>query len=69
MNLLKDEIVLEDNYEISEGDHIIREIKDTKEIEVVEESTVLEEQIENITKDNNDESIEIDSINNLEKIK
>ena len=37
VNLLKDEIVLEDNYEISEGDHIIREIKDTKEIEIVEE--------------------------------
>ena len=68
VTLLKDEIVLEDNYEILEGDHIIREIKTLEKIEAVEESMVSEKQIENITKDNNDESIEIDSINNLKKI-
>ena len=68
VTLLKDEIVLDGTYEISEGDHIIREIKKPEEIEAVEESMISEKQIENITKDNNEESIEIDSISNLEKI-
>jgi len=68
VNLLKDQILLEDNYEIPEGDHLIKEIKESEEIQVVEDSMVLEKQIENTSEDNNDESIVIDSINNLEKI-
>lgn len=68
VTLLKDQIVLEDTYEISEGDHIIRKIKNIDEIEAAEESTVLEKQMENTTKDNDGQSIEINSINNLEKI-
>ena len=64
VNLLKNESILEDAYEISEGDHIVKEIKDLKEIEVVEESKVLEKQIKAMKKDNNNENIEIDNINN-----
>jgi len=62
VSLLKDEVLLENNYEIAEGDHIITIIKDAEEI--VEESAVLE----NITKDSTDESIENDSMSNFEKI-
>jgi len=68
VNLLKNEIALEDTYEISEGDHIVKKIKDPKESEAVEESKVLEKPIEAMQKDNNDESIEIDNINNPNKI-
>jgi len=35
VNLLKNEIELEDIYEISEGDHIAKEIKDPKEIDYI----------------------------------
>ncbi|MCE5222354.1 MAG: rod shape-determining protein [Clostridium sp.] len=68
VNLLKNEIALEDTYEISEGDYILKKIKDPKEVEVVEENKFLEKQIEAIGKDNNDESIEINNINNPDKI-
>jgi len=67
MNLLKDEVILEDNYEILEGDHIISEIKYVKEINPLEESTVFEKQMETTIEYNADESIEIDNRNNVEK--
>jgi cell division protein FtsA len=66
VSLFKDEVVLENNYQIAEGDHIITIIKDAKEI--VEESAVLENQVEDITKDSTGESIENDSMSNFEKI-
>ena len=61
VNLVKDEIALEDAYEISEGDHIV------KEIEVLEDIKAEENKMKAITKDNSDESMEID-INNTDKI-
>jgi cell division protein FtsA len=68
VNLAKDEIALEDAYEISEGDHIVKEIKDPKEIKVSEDIKAEENKMKAITKDNSDESIEIDNINNTDKI-
>ena len=62
VNLVKDEIALEDAYEISEGDHIV------KEIEVLEDIKAEENKMKAITKDNSDESMEIDNINNTDKI-
>ena len=68
-NLLKGEVILEDTYEISEGDHIIKEIKAPKEIEVSEEIKTEENKMEVIEKGNSDQSIEIDNINYSDKIK
>ena len=68
VNLLKGEVILEDTYEILEGDHIIREIKATKETELSEEIKTEENEMEVIAKENSYQSIENDNINYLDKI-
>ena len=69
INLLKDEVILEDTYEILEGDSIISEIRTIKESDLLEENTVLEKQIENIVEYNDDESTENNNRNSVEKIR
>ena len=45
---MKNEILLEDTYEILEGDRIVKEIKTSEEIKAIEESKELEKQEEEI---------------------
>lgn len=64
VNLMKDINFLEDDYEILEGDHITREIKETKEIEAVEEIN-----IEDIAKEINDnQDTELNDLSNANKM-
>lgn len=74
VNLIKDGFMLEDDYEISEGERITREVKEITEDEVEAANTVekeiLEEQIEknvdqNYIKDNNIEEFTQEKINPL----
>ncbi len=68
VNLLKDESLLGDTYELSEGEHIGRKTKILKETEIRKDIKDKDEPIENITKDYNyySENIEFD---NLDEIK
>ena len=64
VDLFKNEVALEDIDEISEGDHIIKAIRDSKEIEIIQESKTLGNVIEVMEKDTDYESIAINNINN-----
>ena len=68
VNLFKEESILEDNYEICEGDYIIKQIKNTKESQLSEEVKAFENKIDDIIEDNNEENIKIDNINILDEI-
>lgn len=55
VNLLKNEVILGDDYEILEGDHIVKEIKTSKEIQNIEEVKLEEKQeTEEATENNTD---------------
>lgn len=69
VNLLKDGNLLEDNYEILEGDCIIRKVNMSKESEDVEEIKIKNEKIESINEEIDFyKNTESDNINNLNKI-
>jgi len=67
VTLLKDEIILESTYEIQEGDHIVKQIKNSQEIEVVEESKVLEKQAEKIESYENENNMSTENTDDLDK--
>jgi cell division protein FtsA len=67
MNLFINENILENTYEILEGDHIVREVKIPKENEIAVD--MIENQIDDITKDNSDGNIEIDNKNCSSELK
>lgn len=66
VKLLKGEIILEDTYEILEGDHIVKEIKNSQEIQVIEENIELENLAEK-TESYENEYNEVTDNNDLEK--
>jgi cell division protein FtsA len=71
VNLLKDGNILEDNYEILEGDHIIRGFVLSEENKVVEELKTEENQMENTTdncKEISNENIKIDNISRTDQL-
>ena len=69
MNLMKDGILLDDDYEILEGDHITRDIKESKRVEAYKEINVKEEQIEDTTEGiNNSPNIDFNNENDSTKI-
>lgn len=69
VNLLKDGNLLEDNYEILEGDCIIRKVNMSKESEDVEEIKIKNEKIESINEEIDFyKNTKSDNINNLNEI-
>ncbi len=67
VNLVINEVLLEDTYEILEGDHIVKEIKTSEEIETIEEIKELENQEEKIESYENENNMVTDNMDGLEK--
>lgn len=67
VKLLKGETILEDICEIVEGDHIVKEIKNSEEIKVEEESKDLEKQAEKIESYENENNMTTDKTEELGK--
>lgn len=70
VDLFKDGVLLEYNYEISEGDHIVRKIKLVNESEIVEELSINENKIESMPIDNEkfiNENIEVKNMDDSHK--
>ena len=67
VKLLKGETILDDTCEIVEGDHIVKEIKSSEEIEEEGESKDLEKQTEKIENYENENNMATDKTEELEK--